>query len=88
MRHSRKISIPLDDHTHFYSWAIVLRYLLKGKQKGRLRIAAPFTTLYSVFPVALKNYIKQFPNIELTILDKSQQGVLDLIILNDHGSQE
>jgi len=52
---------------------------LKGLQKGRLRIAAPFTTLYHLFPVALKNYIKQFPNVELTILDRSQQGVLDLI---------
>lgn len=52
---------------------------LKGIQKGRLRIAAPFTTLYHLFPIALKKYIKQFPNVELTILDRSQHSVLDHI---------
>jgi len=52
---------------------------LKGLQKGRLRIAAPFTTLYHLVPLLLKSYIKQFPNVELTVLDRSQQDVLDLI---------
>jgi len=56
---------------------------LKGIQRGRLRIAAPFTTLYHLFPIALKKYIEQFPNVELTILDRSQQGVLDLIKSGD-----
>jgi len=48
-------------------------------QKGHLRMAAPFTTLYHLFPFVLKNYIKKFPNVELTILDRSQQDILDLI---------
>ena len=52
---------------------------LKGLQKGLLRMAAPFTTLYHLVPFALKNYITQFPNVELTILDRSQQHILDLI---------
>lgn len=52
---------------------------LKGIQKGRLRMAAPFTTLYHLFPMALKKYTERFPYVELTILDRSQQGVLDLI---------
>jgi len=52
---------------------------LKGLPKGRLRIAAPFTTIYHLFPLALKNYLKQFPNVELTILDRSQQDVLELV---------
>jgi len=52
---------------------------IKGLQKGRLRMGAPFTTLYHLFPLALKSYIKQFPNVELTILDRSQQDILDLI---------
>ncbi len=52
---------------------------VKGLQKGRLRMAAPFTTLYHLFPIALKHYIKQFPNVELTILDRSQQDILGLI---------
>ena len=52
---------------------------IKGLQMGHLRMAAPFTTLYHLFPLALKSYIKQFPNVELTILDRSQQDILDLI---------
>jgi len=52
---------------------------IKGLQMGHLRMAAPFTTLYHLFPLALKSYIKQFPNVELSILDRSQQDILDLI---------
>ena len=52
---------------------------MKGYQKGRLRMAAPFTTLFHLFPLALRHYIKQFPNIELTIFDRSQQDILGLI---------
>ena len=52
---------------------------IKGLQMGHLRMAAPFTTLYHLFPLTLKSYIKQFPNVELTILDRSQQDILDLI---------
>jgi len=52
---------------------------MKGYKKGRLRMAAPFTTLFHLFPLALKHYIKQFPNVELTILDRSQQDILGLI---------
>jgi len=52
---------------------------IKGHQKGRLRVAAPFTTLFHLFPLSLKHYIKQFPNVELTILDRSQQDILGLI---------
>jgi len=52
---------------------------LKGLQIGHLRMAAPFTTLYHLIPFALKSYINIFPNVELTILDRSQQDILDLI---------
>ena len=52
---------------------------VKGLKIGRLRMAAPFTTLYHLFPFALKSYIKKFPNVELTILDRSQQDILELI---------
>jgi len=48
-------------------------------QKGSLRMAAPFTTLYHLFPLALKSYIKQFPNVDLIVLDRSQQNIIDLI---------
>lgn len=52
---------------------------MKGFQKGRLRVAAPFTTLFHLFPVALKHYTIKFPNVELTILDRSQLDILDLV---------
>jgi DNA-binding transcriptional LysR family regulator len=52
---------------------------MKGSQKGRLRVAAPFTTLFHLFPLVLKHYITKFPNVELTILDRSQQDILDLV---------
>ena len=52
---------------------------MKGNQKGRLRVAAPFTTLFHLFPLALKHYIIKFPNVELTVLDRSQQDILDLV---------
>ena len=52
---------------------------LKGLQIGHLRMAAPFTTLYHLIPIAIKGYINIFPNVELTILDRSQQDILDLI---------
>ena len=50
----------------------------KRLPKGRLRIAAPFTTLYHLFPPVLGKYINQFPHVELTILDRSQQRVIEL----------
>jgi DNA-binding transcriptional LysR family regulator len=52
---------------------------LKGLQKGQLRMAAPFTTLYHLVPSALKTYSTQFPNVELTILDRSQHHILELV---------
>ena len=52
---------------------------MKGYQEGRLRVAAPYTTLFHLFPPALKHYILKFPNVELTILDRSQQDILDLV---------
>ncbi len=70
-----------------FSEAILERYdslteelnTLKGIQKGCLKIAAPFTTLYHLFPLALKRYIQKFPNVELTVLDRSQHAVIDLV---------
>ena len=56
---------------------------LKGSQKGRLKIAAPFTTLYHLFPEVLKQYTERFPQVELTILDRSQQTVIQLVKSGD-----
>jgi DNA-binding transcriptional LysR family regulator len=56
---------------------------LRGSQKGRLKIAAPFTTLYHLFPEVLKEYTERFPQVELTILDRSQQTVIELVKSGD-----
>ena len=56
---------------------------LKGSQKGRLKIAAPFTTLYHLFPDVLKEYTQRFPQVELTVLDRSQQTVIELVKSGD-----
>ncbi|MBI4964150.1 MAG: LysR family transcriptional regulator [Desulfomonile tiedjei] len=56
---------------------------LKGLQKGHLKIAAPFTTLYHVFPFVLKDYVTRFPHVQLTILDRPQKSVIDLVKSGD-----
>lgn len=48
-------------------------------KKGHLKMAAPFTTLYHLLPIPIKRYTKQFPWVELTILDRSQQNVVHLV---------
>ena len=56
---------------------------LKGIHKGPLKIAAPFTTLYHLFPEILKAYVEQFPHVQLTILDRSQRKVIELVKRGD-----
>ncbi len=51
----------------------------KGIKSGRLKVAAPFTTLYHLLPLFIKKYTKQFPWVELMILDRPQQGVIQLV---------
>jgi len=53
--------------------------LIKGQQKGHLRLAAPFTTLYHLFRELLPAYIAKFPQVQLSILDRSQEGVIELV---------
>lgn len=56
---------------------------IKDMNKGRLRIAAPFTTLYHLLPETLEVYTKQFPWVELSLFDRSQQGVIELVRSGD-----
>jgi DNA-binding transcriptional LysR family regulator len=56
---------------------------LKGTPKGRLRIAAPFTTLYHLLPVPIREYTEQFPQVELKMLDRPQQDVFALVRSGD-----
>ena len=52
---------------------------LRGGQRGRLKIAAPFTTLYHLFPQAVGEFTSQFPEVELTLLDRPQETVIELV---------
>jgi DNA-binding transcriptional LysR family regulator len=52
---------------------------LQGIQKGTLSLAAPFTTLYHLFPEILQSYVAHCPEIRLTILDRSQKTVIGLV---------
>ncbi len=46
---------------------------------GRLQLAAPFTTLFHLLPDILQEYRRQFPQVQLTILDRPQESVLQLV---------
>lgn len=50
-----------------------------GEAKGSLAVAAPFTTLYYLFPGILKRYTRQFPHVRLTVLDRPQSQVVELV---------
>jgi DNA-binding transcriptional LysR family regulator len=52
---------------------------LEGRPQGPLSLAAPFTTLYHLLPEALLSYLRQFPQVELTLLDRPQAGVFALV---------
>jgi DNA-binding transcriptional LysR family regulator len=52
---------------------------LKGLSIGKLKIAAPFTTLYHLFPEHFKTYLKDYPHVEITILDRTQSQAIELL---------
>jgi len=52
---------------------------IKGLHQGRLSLAAPFTTLLHLLPESLKAYLRAFPLVELTLLDRPQPAVLALV---------
>ncbi len=52
---------------------------LKGRPQGPLSLAAPFTTLYHLLPEALLSYLRQFPQVELSLLDRPQAAVFTLV---------
>jgi len=52
---------------------------VKGACRGNLKVAAPFTTLYHLFPERIKGYLDRFPQVELTLLDRTQRKVVELV---------
>lgn len=55
----------------------------KQLKKGQLRVAAPFTTLYHLLPEIVKKYARQYPWVELSLFDRSQREVVDLVKRGD-----
>jgi DNA-binding transcriptional LysR family regulator len=55
----------------------------RGLRRGQLRIAAPFTTLYHLLPGVIKKYHQQFPWVELSLLDRPQKDVVELVKSGD-----
>jgi DNA-binding transcriptional LysR family regulator len=55
----------------------------KGRPQGPLSLAAPFTTLYHLLPETILAYLRQFPQVELTLLDRDQAGVFALVKAGD-----
>lgn len=53
---------------------------LKGLHKGRLRIAAPFTTLSQLLPPKVESFMNQFPQVEISLFDRPQNKVPELIL--------
>lgn len=52
---------------------------LEGGSGGPLTLAAPFTTLYHLLPEVVAAYVRRFPAVQLTILDRPQRVVIDLV---------
>lgn len=52
---------------------------IKKLPRGRLQVAAPFTTLFHLLPNHIQEYRRQFPHVQLTILDRPQETVLHLV---------
>jgi len=52
---------------------------IKGLSIGTLKIAAPFTTLYHLFPEQFEAYVKDYPYVEITILDRIQSQAIELL---------
>ncbi len=52
---------------------------LKNMREGRLKIAAPFTTIINFFLPVIKVYREQFPEVGMTVLDRSQHNVIHLL---------
>ena len=58
-------------------------HTLQGRPQGPLSLAAPFTTLYHLLPETLSAYLRQYPQVELTILDRDQAAVFALVKAGD-----
>lgn len=51
----------------------------KKLKKGRLRLAAPLTTLYHLFPKTIRKYKRRFPWVEMSLFDMPQKEVTESV---------
>jgi DNA-binding transcriptional LysR family regulator len=56
---------------------------IRGLPRGKLTIAAPFTTLYHLFPEQFKSFLETYPFVELTILDRPQTQAIEMVKTGD-----
>ena len=52
---------------------------IKGKQTGRLRLTAPFNTLYYLLPGYIERFRQRFPGVELKVMDRPPLSVVELV---------
>ncbi|KMY68632.1 hypothetical protein AAU61_03090 [Desulfocarbo indianensis] len=52
---------------------------MKGQARGRLRVGAPFTTLYQLLPDYVLTYLRENPLVELSVWDRPQNEVIRLL---------
>lgn len=82
----RKIALtPIGEKLFDFATTVLMQYKQISEEiadiklnKGHLKIAAPFTTLYHLLPKILKRYSVEFPWVELSLLDLSQKEVIEL----------
>ena len=84
----RKINLtPLGERFFSFSESLLQEYerLIsdigehKGLKKGSLKVAAPFTTLYHLLPDVIRKYNREFPWVELSLLDRPQKEAVELV---------
>jgi len=52
---------------------------MRGLPAGSLKLAAPFTTFYQLFPGVLQEYLSRFPQVEVGLFDRPQHEVTQLV---------
>lgn len=56
---------------------------LEGRELGRVRLAAPLTTLMQLIPPVLKNYAAQYPEVELSLWDRPQAEARAMLLAGE-----
>lgn len=52
---------------------------IKGVKLGRVRVASPYNTLFYLLPPYISKYIKLYPNVELTLMDRPPISVIEML---------